>query len=247
MAVASRRTPFARRHPLEKGVFTRKRGRIKRILLRRDSTIPPELVGLTIPVPTGGYPRVARLTVSEDMVGHKVDEFLPEVVPRAKIRPGRKTRLSRPAVIKVVERRALAPSAYALGPRARALLKGVEIAEEDLRNSGGSYDLEQVRLLLHGVSRQRVDSRVRDGSLLAVPGPSNKRRYPAVQFDDDGAVVEGLRQTQNALPTKNGFAVLNFLVRPEDRLGGRRPIDLLKAGEVDLVVEAARRLGEQGA
>jgi hypothetical protein len=40
--------------------------------------------------------------------------------------------------------------------------------------------------------------------------------------------------------------VLNFLVRPDPRLSGRKPIDLLRAGEIDLVVDAARRMGQQG-
>jgi hypothetical protein len=131
--------------------------------------------------------------------------------------------------------------------RAKAVLKGVEIAQQDLRCSGGTYDLEQVRTLLHDVSRQSIEARVRKGSLLAVPGPSNKRRYPVVQFNEDGEIVDGLSAVQEALPTKNGFAVLNFLIHPDYRLGGRKPIDLLKAGEVELAVEAARRYAEAGA
>lgn len=142
---------------------------------------------------------------------------------------------------------AIRESVYTPGARAKALLKGIEIAEEDLLCSGGSYDLEQVRGLMHGVSRQRVNSRVREGSLLAVPGPRNKRRYPAAQFNEDGTVVEGLRAVLQALPTRNSFAVLNFLLHPDRRLADRKPIELLKAGEVGLVVEAARLLGEQGA
>ncbi len=141
----------------------------------------------------------------------------------------------------------ISDAAFAPGPRAKALIKGIEIAQEDLRSSGGAYDLEQVRKLLHDVSRQRVDKRVREGSLLAVPGPSNKRRYPTIQFMEDGTVVEGLQMVRIALPTKNDFAILNFLIHPDQRLGNRKPIDLLKAGEVNLVVEAARRVGEQGA
>ena len=138
-------------------------------------------------------------------------------------------------------------SAWLPGPRARAILRGVKIAREDLRASGGAYDLEQVRDLLHGVSRQSIDKRVGEGGLLAVPGPGNKRYYPAVQFTDDGEIVEGLKQALTALPTKSGFAALNFLIHPDERLGGRKPIDMLKAGEIDPVVEAARRVGEQGA
>jgi hypothetical protein len=138
-------------------------------------------------------------------------------------------------------------SPFAAGARVRALLRGVERAEQDLRDSGGALDLGQVRTLLRGVSRQSVEKRVREGSLLAALGPGNRRYYPAAQFQDDGSIVPGLREVMAALPTRNGYAVLNFLIRPDTRLGGRRPIDLLKAGEIDLVVEAARGMGEPGA
>ena len=138
-------------------------------------------------------------------------------------------------------------SAFEPGPRARALLRGIEIAQEDLRNTGGAYSLDEVQTLMRGVSRQRIERRVREGSLLAVPGPSNRRRYPTVQFNPDGTIVEGLKQVCEALPTKNPWSVLNFLVAPEDRLDGRKPIDLLRAGKVEIVIQAARRMGQQGA
>jgi len=141
-----------------------------------------------------------------------------------------------------VDRTAFEPDA-----RSRAMLDGVRIAQEDLRDAGGAYDLDQVRTLMRGVSRQAVDKRVQDGSLLAVPGPSNRRSYPTLQFNRDGTVVPGLKAVRDALQTSNPWMVLNFLSRPDDRLGKRKPIELLKAGHLELVLEAARRHGEQGA
>ncbi|WP_246704682.1 hypothetical protein [Rhizobium sp. P32RR-XVIII] len=123
----------------------------------------------------------------------------------------------------------------------------MRIAQRDLEEAGGAYDLEQVRTLMHGVSRQAVDKRVNDGSLLAVPGPSNRRAYPTLQFNRDGSIVLGLKEIREALPTDNPWSILNFLARPDVRLDGRKPIDLLKAGDIPLVIEAARRYGEQGA
>jgi hypothetical protein len=140
-----------------------------------------------------------------------------------------------------------APASFSPGPRARALLRGREIAEKDLAESGGSYSLEEVRRLLSGVSRQAVEKRVREGRLLAVVGQNNKRFYPVAQFNDDGSVVEGLHAVQDAMATRNGYAVLNFLVNPATQLGNRKPIDLLKQGEIERVVEAAAGVGEQGA
>jgi hypothetical protein len=138
-------------------------------------------------------------------------------------------------------------ASFSAGPRARALLRGIDIAAKDLTDSGGSYSLEEVRRLLNGVSRQSVEKRVREGRLLAVVGRNNKRFYPVAQFNDDGSVVDGLRAVQDAMATQNGYAILNFLVNPDPRLDDRKPIDLLKRGEVERVVEAAARIGEQGA
>ncbi|TFF21867.1 hypothetical protein E3C22_14455 [Jiella endophytica] len=117
----------------------------------------------------------------------------------------------------------------------------------DLVAAGGTYDLSEVRELFGAISRQAIDKKARDGSLLAVPGPGNSRRYPTLQFSDDGSLVQGLRQVRAALPTTDPWAVLNFLVNPDPRLGGRAPIALLHGGEVAIVVEAAKRMGEQGA
>lgn len=138
-------------------------------------------------------------------------------------------------------------AAFEPDARSRALVEGVRIAQRDLEEAGGAYDLDQVRTLMHGVSRQAVDKRVSEGSLLAVPGPSNRRAYPTLQFNRDGSIVLGLKEVRQALPTDNAWAILNFLARPDARLGGRKPIDVLKAGAIALVVEAARRYGEQGA
>jgi hypothetical protein len=142
----------------------------------------------------------------------------------------------------VVNKEAFAPDARAL-----AVLEGVRIAQEDLRRSGGAYDLDQARTLLRGISRQAIDKRVQEGSLLGVPGPSNHRSFPTLQFNADGTVVEGLKSVREALPTDNPWTVLNFLAQPDDRLNGRKPIDLLREGKVELVVEAARRMTQQGA
>jgi hypothetical protein len=138
-------------------------------------------------------------------------------------------------------------SAFEPDARSRAMLTGLRIAQEDLRDAGGAYDLDQVRTLMRGVSRQAIDKRVQEGSLLAVPGPSNRRSYPTLQFNHQGAVVPGLKAVRDALQTNNPWTVLNFLAHPDDRLDDRKPIDLLRSGEVALVIEAAKRHVEQGA
>lgn len=137
--------------------------------------------------------------------------------------------------------------AFRPSARAKALLRGTALAQKDLASSGGAFDLEQVRTLMHGVSRQAIHKRVSEGSLLAVSGPSNRNAYPVVQFKRDGMPVEGLKEVREALGTRSPWMLLNFLLTREPRLGGRKPIDVLKAGELELVLEAAHRTGVQGA
>lgn len=143
--------------------------------------------------------------------------------------------------------KAVAKEAYKPDARALALLRGVEIAQQDLREAGGAYTLEQVRLLLQGISRQAVDKRVQEGTLLAVPGPANRRAYPTIQFLNDGSIVAGLKAVRQALGSANPWFILNFLSRPDERLNGKKPIELLRHGETEAVLEAARLNGLQGA
>jgi len=152
-----------------------------------------------------------------------------------------------PAPVVVEEKAAVGRQAFEPDARARAILRGIENAEADLAEAGGAFELGEVQQLMGKVSRQRVERRVQEGSLLAVPGPSNRRRYPTLQFNADGSLVDGLCEVQRALAFSSPWSVLNFLVNPDDRLNGERPIDVLRRGNVDLVVESARRVGIQGA
>jgi hypothetical protein len=145
----------------------------------------------------------------------------------------------RPRAARRIEAEAFEP-----GPKARALLRGVEIARQDLSAAGGTYDLAQVEQLLN-ISRQAIDKRVKEGALLAVPGPGNRRRYPTAQFTR-GGTLPGLRDALAALKSGNPWYQLNWLVNSDPRLGGCSPAQLLEAGEVERVVVAARAQGEQG-
>lgn len=140
----------------------------------------------------------------------------------------------------------VADDAFVPDARARAILRGLDFAHADLKEAGGAYDLAQVRKIMRGVSRQAIEKRVREGSLLAVPGPNNRRSYPTLQFNADGSVVDGLRAVRDALRTKNPWAILGFLINPQDALEGHRPITRLRAGALEPVLQAARRTGEQG-
>lgn len=168
----------------------------------------------------------------------------------AELRRHAGVRRMRPGVdlgIAAEARTTVSAEAYEPDARARAVLRGIAYAEEDLKAAGGTYEVDDVRALLRGVSRQAVDKKVADGTLLAVPGPNGRRRFPAAQFTEDGSPINGLREVSAALGFSSRWAVLNFLVNAHDLLGGERPVDALRRGEVDRVVEAAERSGVHAA
>ena len=193
-----------------------------------------------------------RLRGAGEPFASKRQAFAGEVAGRGKgkpVSPVASTKLSPRGVREKspASGRVLAEADYAPDARARAILRGREYARADLREAGGAFDIDQVRNLLGGVTRQAVQKRVQERSLLAIPGPNGRRRYPATQFKADGTVVEGLKAVLRALPTDNPWSALNFLVNGQDALGGAKPIDRLKGGRLDEVVQAAKRVGEQGA
>ena len=106
----------------------------------------------------------------------------------------RRSRSARFGVKRFGKARTINQAAFAPDVRGRAILEGVRVAQQDLEDAGGAYDLEQVRTLLRGISRQAIDKRVQEGSLLAVPGPSNHRSYPTLQFNRDGSIVAGTQR-----------------------------------------------------
>ena len=107
----------------------------------------------------------------------------------------------------------------------------------------GSIEVAQVVEML-GVSRQSVHEREKKGRLLAVR-ESGRLRFPLWQFDahgDDG-VVPGLPLVLAALDEVAPLpplAKMSWLQKPNGALGGKTPLELLRAGQQTLVQSAAR-------
>lgn len=66
-------------------------------------------------------------------------------------------------------------------------------------------------------------------------------RFPSWQFDPSGpnGVIEGLPEVLRALRTKP-FVKLSWLVRTNQMFDRKTPVELLKKGETERVVRAAR-------
>lgn len=122
------------------------------------------------------------------------------------------------------------------GDEAAVLLRSFRRRRDLLKDSLGASEVAE----LLGTSRQTPHDRATSGSLLAILD-RGVLRFPAWQFDPAGpdGVIDGLPRVLRALTT-SPFGKLSWLLRPSLMLGGRRPLDALRAGTIDRVVVAAR-------
>jgi hypothetical protein len=98
-----------------------------------------------------------------------------------------------------------------------------------------------------GLSRQSVYARAERGDLLAATkGPH--LRFPRWQFDpssDDG-VLPGLSTVVKELGARPALGKIAWFTSPRASLGGQTPLEVLRTGDLDRVLPAARpfALGE---
>ena len=105
---------------------------------------------------------------------------------------------------------------------------------------GPVYDTDGVATLLGGgaaVSRQAVHKR----RLVALKTGSGRVVYPAFQFTESGGVIDGVGDVLRILePTGlSSWTVASWFVSPDDGLDGRTPLDALRSGGKDAVIQIA--------
>ena len=106
-----------------------------------------------------------------------------------------------------------------------------------------TVDVNQVMEILGYDSRQAPLNRLKAHSLIAIKD-NQKWWFPLWQFDantSDG-VIEGLSEVLKALECSN-LAKVSWLVNPSPYFANKSPLEVLKAGEVERVVDSARSVG----
>ena len=97
---------------------------------------------------------------------------------------------------------------------------------------------------LSGSKRQSLERLRSAGRLLALRVEGGRWRYPVWQFDPDcrGGVVSGLDKVIQLLHLSPAGTAA-WLIKPSEALEGRRPVDLLRSGHADRVIELAEDRG----
>lgn len=105
-----------------------------------------------------------------------------------------------------------------------------------------AFTAPQVAKIL-GISRQTPHDRLASQTLLAIK-ENGKLLFPSWQFDPAGpdGVLEGFPQVLKALAMSD-YAKLNWLTRPNPYLEGLTPVEALKQGQSDRVIQEANSAG----
>jgi hypothetical protein len=140
------------------------------------------------------------------------------------------------------------PEALALlpsqDPLAKAKIRGLLAKPKLLEAENGCVSAEEAAQIL-GITRQAVDKRRKQGKLIALPA-GRSHRYPAWQFSD-GKTLPGLESALSTLSIRDPWMQTAWMLNGNFSLEGDRPLDRLRAGNLDAVVAAAALYGEQGA
>ena len=158
--------------------------------------------------------------------------------------PAKELRLESSMLRVLLER--LADRVVLPDPLDRARFRGLLAMRELLATEGGALSATDLTSVL-GISRQAVDKRRKAGALLALEVPRRGILYPAWQFTDTGELLPGFVKVLEALAEHDPWAQARFFLSASARLGERRPLDRLRAGELDRVLAAAAAFGEHGA
>ncbi|MCZ2076252.1 MAG: hypothetical protein LC130_14770 [Bryobacterales bacterium] len=128
---------------------------------------------------------------------------------------------------------------------AMARLHGIQAKRRMLTEDGGMLSAEKAGEILT-ISRQAVEKRRKAGRLIGVSLGRRGFGYPAWQFSERGT-LPGLEAVLDALKPHDAWTKLVFFTSENAATGGKTPRDVLRSGNVEKVLTAARMYGEQGA
>lgn len=147
-------------------------------------------------------------------------------------------------LLRMLERPEALEALLAEDPLAAARLRGIEARSKLLEQEGGAVPAGELGLMLGGITPQAVNKRRKAGRLLGLPVGESRYRYPVWQVEG-GSVLPGFEEVLKVFGVEDPWMRAAFFLGGNARLGGERPLDELRRGNVEAVKRAASAHGEQ--
>lgn len=150
------------------------------------------------------------------------------------------------ALIVMIQEGAVLPPPVPETPLAGAMARAVVHKQEILAQIGPMLPVSEVQNLL-GISRQAVDKRRERGSLLGVR-LGHSWFYPEIQFDmaNEARVYPAVNEVLKIHEGDSAWVVFDALLANDPAFGGRTLLDVVRAGEGDLIELYGRQMKGDG-
>jgi len=121
---------------------------------------------------------------------------------------------------------------------------GARVVAELQTAEGGAWtgaELEQ----LFGLKPATLHRRRKEHRVIFWRDARHEFHYPRWQFTETGALLPGVQGVLQTFRSQDEWRVMRYFLGQRKQLGGRRPLDLLRSGEVDKVLAHARIHAEE--
>lgn len=126
-----------------------------------------------------------------------------------------------------------------------ARARGLELVEIAKAAEGGAWSGEDLKRLF-SLTPSTLHRRRREHRIVYWRDARHAFFYPRWQFTDSGALLRGIEEVLGAFKSSDEWRIMRYFLTPRNELAGKRPLDLLRAGEVEKVVSHAHAHAAEG-
>lgn len=123
-------------------------------------------------------------------------------------------------------------------------LAGEQLVEQWQTAEGGAWTGAELQARF-GLTPAVLHRRRKEHRIVYWRDARHEFHYPKWQFTPTGALLPGLQEVLQTFHSDDEWRVMSYFLTPRPQLGNRRPLDLLREGHLELVLEHARRHAEE--
>jgi hypothetical protein len=123
--------------------------------------------------------------------------------------------------------------------------KGLELVEKAKDAEGGAWSGSELQQRFK-LSPANLHRRRKEHRIIYWRDARHAFFYPKWQFTGTGAVQPGIEEILGVFKSSDEWRIMNYFLTPRYQLEGKRPLDLVRAGDVETVLSHARTHAEEG-
>lgn len=121
---------------------------------------------------------------------------------------------------------------------------GQQLVKEMQAAEGGSWTGSELKERF-GLDPATLHTRRKGHRIVFWRDPKHDFHYPKWQFNPAGALLPGIQDVLQIFKSQDEWRVMRYFLAKRDQLDGRRPLDLLRDGDSNRVIQHANQHVEE--